>query len=171
MSEMDDLRREISDLIYALNGFRSNISDATRETRSMGDASREAADEISDEADLRRAENAAEKKRNEDKNNREAAARKAYYASEQALNNLTAAFKSNSEELSKYNSAIGSAGDAALNFGKSLGPLGAVLGYFFKGLTMAGEAFLKQADLSLKATDQLSKLGAAGVFTAEEVRQ
>ena len=96
----------------------------------------------------------------------------------QALSNSVSALKSFADGLlsgergfAKYNSALGSAGEAALNLGKSFGPLGAVLGGIVKGATMVGSAFLKQADDVLKATDELSKMGTAGAFSAEEVRK
>lgn len=71
----------------------------------------------------------------------------------------------------KYGQAMRGAGDAAYNFGKSLGPLGAVLGGIVKGATMVGSAMMKQADDVLKATDDLSKMGTAGAFSAEQVRK
>lgn len=166
--EMEQMLREFREAAAEMRGFSQSLSDTSR-------ASREAANEISSSSDLRRSmsqvQDAADKKRIQEDNIRDAAARQAYYKSEQALSSFTAALKSNSEDLTKYNSAISDAGDAVWNIARSAGPIIGILGGLFKGLTMFAEAAIKQADLSLKATDQLSKLGTSGQFSAEQVRQ
>lgn len=92
----------------------------------------------------------------------------------QAKNSLISfgdALLSGTRGFEKYGQAMRGAGDAAYDFGKSLGPLGAVLGGIVKGATMVGSAMMKQADDVLKATDDLSKMGTAGAFSAEQVRK
>lgn len=92
----------------------------------------------------------------------------------QAKNSLVSfgdALTSGTRGFEKYGQAMRGAGDAAYDFGKSLGPLGAVLGGIVKGATMVGSAMMKQADDTLKATDDLSKMGTAGAFSAEQVRK
>jgi hypothetical protein len=80
------------------------------------------------------------------------------------------ALLSTEQGLSKFGSALTSAGDAAWNLGKMIGgPLGIAVGALVKGATMAAEAALKQTDASLKATDELSKMGGAGAFTSKEI--
>ena len=96
---------------------------------------------------------------------------KAMYASVTGLKGFTSAVLSSEQGFTKYNSAIGSAGDAAWNVGKNFGILGVVLG----GLLKVGSEVLqyqtKQADGLLTATDSLAKMGAGGAFTAEQVRK
>lgn len=72
--------------------------------------------------------------------------------------------------LSKYNGAINSAGDAAFNFGKSLGPVGFALGALVKGATMAAAAVMKQNDTMMAGKDTLADFGAAGALSAVELR-
>ena len=80
------------------------------------------------------------------------------------------ALLSTEQGLSKFGSALTSAGDAAWNLGKMIGgPLGIAVGALVKGATMAAEAALKQTDASLKATDEFSKMGGAGAFTSKEI--
>jgi len=79
------------------------------------------------------------------------------------------AMLSNEQGFAKYNQALSSAGDAAMSLGKNFGIFGFALGGAIKGLTMAAEQFTKQADSTLKATDDLSKIGGAGSLTADQV--
>jgi hypothetical protein len=72
--------------------------------------------------------------------------------------------------LSKYNGAIDKAGDAAFNFGKSLGPIGVVLGGVVKGATMLASAIMKQNDAMMAAKDALADFGAAGTLTTTSIR-
>lgn len=103
---------------------------------------------------------------------------KAQQQQENALNSAKSSLISFGDALlsgqrgfEKYNQGLRTAGDAAYDFGKSLGPLGAALGGIVKGATMVGSAMMKQADDTLKATDELSKMGTAGAFSAEQVRK
>ena len=86
-----------------------------------------------------------------------------------SLGSLAGAALSTEKSFAKYNSALSSAGDAALSLGKNFGLLGLALGGLVKGVTFAAEQFTKQADATLKATDDLSKMGAAGALTANNV--
>ena len=89
----------------------------------------------------------------------------------QALDSFASALLNGTGEFAKYNTAISSAGDAALAWGKNFGPLGLATGALIKGVTKAAEMALKQADDTLKATDSISKMGAMNSFTAEGVRK
>jgi lysozyme len=95
----------------------------------------------------------------------------ALYDAKQALLNFGDALLNGTRGFEKYGRAMNSAGDAALEFGQSLGPLGTVLGTIVKAGTMVASAMAKQADDVLKATDDLSKIGTAGAFSAEQVRK
>lgn len=72
--------------------------------------------------------------------------------------------------MAKYNTAVGSAGDAAMNIGKNFGVLGIAIGGFIKIFSVAVEMVLKQNDNILKATDSLAEFGATGQFTADEIK-
>lgn len=89
----------------------------------------------------------------------------------QAMDSFASALFNGTGEFAKYNSALSSAGDAALAWGKNFGPLGLATGALVKGVTKAAEMALKQADDTLKATDSISKMGAMNSFTAEGVRK
>lgn len=176
MAELDpqtlrDLSESIRDLNIALGNSRRVTTDLNRDFDQLRNRTEDVSDAISDEATRRRVNAELDRKEAQAKRDQEYARSRAYADADRALRNFTSAFKSSDESLSKYNSAIGSAGDAALNLGKSFGPLGTIIGGIVKGLTMFAEAAIKQADLSLKATDQLAKMGSAGQFTAEEVRK
>lgn len=86
-----------------------------------------------------------------------------------SVKSLGSALLTTEKSLSKFGSGLASAGDAAWSLGKNFGLLGMAVGGLVKGATMAAEAALKQTDASLKATDELSALGAAGGLTAKEV--
>jgi N-acetylmuramoyl-L-alanine amidase len=79
-----------------------------------------------------------------------------------ALTNVTGQF-------GDLNEGLGGLGDAALDAGKALGGWGLALGLAIKGLTALTQAGAKQADASLKARDDLYKMGGAGAGTAEQV--
>ena len=84
-----------------------------------------------------------------------------------ALKSFAAGLTNTSTEFAKYNGALQSAGDAALSLGKNFGPLGLAVGGLVKGVTMAAQAATKQADNTLKAVDEMNKMGAAGQLTAK----
>jgi hypothetical protein len=88
-----------------------------------------------------------------------------------SMKSLGSALLTTEKSLSKFGSGLTSAGDAAWSLGKNFGLLGMAVGGLVKGATMAADAALKQTDASLKATDELSALGAAGGLTAKEVLQ
>lgn len=95
----------------------------------------------------------------------------AYHRATGIVGSFASALLNGEKSFAKYNNALGSAGDAAWEFGKSLGPLGAILGGIVKAGTMVAQAYTKQADDLLKASDDISKLGAANSFSAEQIRQ
>jgi predicted chitinase len=84
---------------------------------------------------------------------------------------LGKAFLSAEKGFSKFGTGIDSAGNAAWDLSKNFGLAGMAVGALVKGATMAASAALKQADNVLKATDDLSEMGSAGAFGAEEVRK
>lgn len=86
-----------------------------------------------------------------------------------SLKSLTTAFLGTEKGFTKFGSGLTSAGDAAWQIGKNFGILGMAIGGLAKGATEVTSAAFKQADASLKATDQLAALGGAGGFTAKEV--
>jgi len=92
-------------------------------------------------------------------------------ASVTSVKSLGSALLTTEKSLSKFGSGLTSAGDAAWSLGKNFGLVGMAIGGLVKGATMAADAALKQTDASLKATDELSALGAAGGLTAKEVLQ
>jgi len=71
--------------------------------------------------------------------------------------------------FTKFSGALNAAGDAAMELGKSHGPVGEVLGRIVKAGTMLGEKYLEQADSLLKARDELYRMGSAGAFNTEEL--
>jgi hypothetical protein len=88
-----------------------------------------------------------------------------------ALKNFATGLTNTSTEFSKYNKTLESAGDAALSLGKNFGLVGLAIGGLIKGVTMAAQAATKQADNSLKATDEFNKMGAAGGHTAKSIAE
>lgn len=73
-------------------------------------------------------------------------------------------------KLTNYGDALTKAGNAAFEFGKSLGPTGMIIGGILKGATALSRAQLDQAEKYLEAKDQLSKMGGAGSYTTESLR-
>jgi len=84
-----------------------------------------------------------------------------------ALQSFAKGLTNTSTEFSKYNDTLKSAGDAALSVGKNFGLVGLAIGGLIKGVTMAAQAATKQADNTLKAVDEMNKMGAAGQLTAK----
>jgi putative chitinase len=85
------------------------------------------------------------------------------------LKSFGSALLDTEKNFAKYNSALTSVGDAAWQLGKNFGILGASLGGLIKATTFMAEQWTKQADATLKATDDLSKMGAAGSITTDQV--
>jgi LAS superfamily LD-carboxypeptidase LdcB len=71
--------------------------------------------------------------------------------------------------LTKYSSAVGSAGDAAMSIGKNFGLLGLAVGGLIKLFTMGAEMVLKQNEAMLKSADILADFGATGSLTTKEL--
>jgi hypothetical protein len=71
--------------------------------------------------------------------------------------------------MTKYSSAVGSAGDAALSIGKNFGLLGIAVGGLIKLFTMGAEMVLKQNEAMLKSADILADFGATGSLTTKEL--
>jgi lysozyme len=88
-----------------------------------------------------------------------------------ALKDFTSAMMNTSTEFSKFNGALGSAGDAALALGKNFGAVGLIIGGLVKGATKVAQLATVQADNALKVTDEFSKMGSAGAFTAKQMAE
>ena len=88
-----------------------------------------------------------------------------------ALKSFATGLTNTSTEFAKYNKTLESAGDAALSLGKNFGLIGLAIGGLIKGVTMAAQAATKQADNTLKAVDEMNKMGASGQFTAKSVAE
>lgn len=88
-----------------------------------------------------------------------------------ALKDFTSAMMNTSTEFSKFNGALGNAGDAALALGKNFGAVGLIIGGLVKGATKVAQLATVQADNALKVTDEFSKMGSAGAFTAKQMAE
>lgn len=92
-------------------------------------------------------------------------------SSKLALTSFTERLLSSEEGFGKYGTAMRGMGDAALSLGKNFG----ILGTIFGGVLKIGSEVLAhqadQADALFKATDEISRLGAAGTFTVDEIRK
>ena len=88
-----------------------------------------------------------------------------------ALKDFTSAMMNTSTEFSKFNGALGNAGDAALALGKNFGAVGLIIGGLIKGATKVAQLATVQADNALKVTDEFNKMGSAGAFTAKQMAE
>lgn len=86
-----------------------------------------------------------------------------------ALNKFGSALLSTSDGMAKYNSSINTAGNAALNIGKSFGILGFAIGGAVKLFTLVAETVMKQNDALLKAYDTLSEFGQTASHTTSDI--
>lgn len=86
-----------------------------------------------------------------------------------ALGNFSKALLSTEGGMSKYNSSLNTAGNAALDLGKALGPLGLAIGGLVKLFTMGMEIVAKQNDAMIKAYDTLSEFGQTAKLTTTDV--
>jgi hypothetical protein len=95
----------------------------------------------------------------------------AAHSSGQALRSFKDKLLSAEEGFGKYGDAITKMGDSAFELGKSFGVLGTLFGGALKVGSIVLDYQSKQADALFSATDEISKLGAAGTFTVEEIRK
>jgi len=95
----------------------------------------------------------------------------AYSSSSNALGSFVLSVLGAQEGFAKYNSTIGGLGDAAFSVGKSFGIFGFIIGGLFKVGSEVLQYQTQQADGLLNATDAISRMGAAGTFSVEQVRQ
>lgn len=86
-----------------------------------------------------------------------------------ALGSFGKSLLSTEAGMSKYNSGINSAGNAALSLGKAFGPLGIAVGGLVKLFTMGMELVAKQNDAMIKAYDTLSEFGQTAKFTTTDI--
>lgn len=182
IKELEDQLRQLSEMVSqqtaAMSGLTSALGESTSKLSGVAASSNKLSNSQSENEKaitqntngagaLQRANKQAADIRQAVAENME----KAMYAGVASLKGFASAILSTEQGFTKYNSAIGSAGDAAWNVGKNFGILGGVLG----GLIKVGSEVLqyqtKQADGLLTATDSLAKMGAGGAFTAEQVRK
>ena len=123
--------------------------------------------EIAEDIQRRQAKESAEEKTR----NMHDAGVKAGQAFVASLNSLTKSVLSTEAGMSKYNGAIGKAGDAAFALGSGFGVLGTVVGGLVKLFTMGAEAVLKQNDAMIKGYDALSEFGQTASLTSRDVLQ
>lgn len=97
------------------------------------------------------------------------AAVKAGMAAVAALGSFSKSLLSTEAGMSKYNSALSSAGNAAMDIGKNFGVLGIAIGGFVKLITLGAELVLKQNDAMIKAYDTLSEFGATTTLTSRDI--
>ena len=95
----------------------------------------------------------------------------AAHSSGQALRSFKDKLLSAEEGFGKYGDAITKMGDSAFELGKSFGVLGTLFGGALKVGSVVLDYQSKQADALFSATDEISRLGAAGTFTVEEIRK
>jgi len=95
----------------------------------------------------------------------------AAHSSGQALKSFKDKLLSAEEGFGKYGDAITKMGNSAFELGKSFGTLGALFGGALKVGSIVLDYQSKQADALFSATDEISRLGAAGTFTVEEIRK
>ncbi len=95
----------------------------------------------------------------------------AYSSGSNALGSFVLSVLGSQEGFAKYNSTIGGVGDAAFSIGKNFGILGFLIGGLFKVGSEVLQYQTQQADGLLNATDAISRMGAAGTFSVEQVRQ
>jgi ABC-type transporter Mla subunit MlaD len=74
-----------------------------------------------------------------------------------------------SRSMAKYSDGLSTLGDAAAKAAENFGPLGKVVGATIQGFTKIAGMQMQQADLLLKANDQLAQFGTAGSFTTKEL--
>lgn len=157
----------MASMVDSINKAQASLKNNTKATQDDTKATEDNSDATEENTAMKEAETEAAKKLKEALQLQQ----NAISSAKQAVIGFGDALLSGTRGFEKYSRSMGSAGDAALEFGKSLGGLGTVLGFIIKGATMAGQAMAKQADDVLKATDDLSKIGTAGAFSAEQVRK
>lgn len=94
---------------------------------------------------------------------------KAGMAAVAALGSFSKSLLSTDAGMSKYNSTLSGAGNAALDIGKNFGIAGVAIGGFVKLLTLGAELVLKQNDAMIKAYDTLGELGTASGLTTRGI--
>jgi hypothetical protein len=71
--------------------------------------------------------------------------------------------------FTKFSGALSAAGDAAMDLGKSQGPVGEVLGRIVKAGTMVAEQYLEQGDSVFKARNELFRFAGASSIGSNEL--
>jgi lysozyme len=169
---ISDLNRTMRDLTATLGSYSETSVKATRSTKNQGEETNKVNQALDGlgrttkgltEAELARIE--AQKRIRES----EMHLKDATDSAKKAIGSFAGALLDNQVKLTNYGATLGKVGDAALSLGKSFGGLGIVVGGLIKGLTVLGEAQLKQAQSTLDAKDQLTKIGGAGAHTTKSI--
>jgi hypothetical protein len=100
---------------------------------------------------------------------RETARKSADVNAIKSLESLSGALFSTEKGFGKFSGALGSAGDAAFELGKSFGLLGTVIGGLIKIGTSVGEMFLKQADAQNNFVTEVYKMGGISGQSSENL--
>jgi len=74
-----------------------------------------------------------------------------------------------SRSMAKYSDGLSTLGDAVAKAAENFGTVGKVVGATIQGFTKIAGMQMQQADLLLKANDQLAQFGTAGSFTTKEL--
>lgn len=162
--QLTEAVENLTNVMYTASGKITGLGDATTK---VSNAQRGYEKGVKSGTELQNAYTESQKKARAAANNFAQAQDQAI----SALKGFATGLTNTSTEFSKFNSTLSSAGDAAFQFGKALGPLGLIAGALVKGMTMAAQAATKQADNTLKAVDEMNKMGAAGALTAKSVAE
>ena len=146
------------------------MSDQTAEqTAALGEAMRNLLGIVDDVSAATRIRNLQEEAGAAKKQKWESAAERLAAGTALTLTSFSKSVMSTEAGMSKYNSSISAAGNAAMDVGKNFGLIGIAIGGFIKLLSMGAEAVLKQNDAMLKASDSLADFGAAGTLGAKQI--
>lgn len=87
------------------------------------------------------------------------------------LGKFGAAIMDTTQNVTKYNGILNSAGNAAMDLGRKFGIVGSVLGTVVKASTALMEYQLKQKQAALEFSDQVTKLGAVNQFSTDQIQK
>lgn len=171
---MDNLRRTMDSVNAGMSNMATGMTKVAKamgvedsELKKLSESLRRTGEAAEDETEAEKALTRAK----EIAKARQDAYNQALKDGQAAMGSFAGAVLDNNVKLTNYSQAVSKAGDAAFEFGKSLGPLGAIIGAVVKGATMLAEAQLKQTENLLNAKDELNKFGGAGAHTTESIRK
>ena len=167
-----EILRQINENLSAMSDMigrtNSTMGDFAKTMQGMGNASKQNTDATNQNTTAQKNVSAganaladAEKEAAEQLATEAANLKRAMGSAVGSLGSFGDAILSGQKGFSKYNSALGQAGDAALALGKNFGILGIVAGGLVKAFTMVQQAVNKQLDDQVNFRDNLSKSGSA----------